>query len=186
MKLNNTLKDQPAEAQVQYETAETRASKAEERHRASRETFRVYREALSAGITQLREEVPRLLPSDGLTALKLAGLEDIEIQQFFQWLRACLAMVDSGSHLYGDLCAIVSTRTLAAPICNLVPTEGFASQGILKAQLHVLWDCNITGYGRCRPTGKPTPGCPKILPRISLNRSSRRKAMFLCTVKATD
>jgi hypothetical protein len=63
--LNNSLNGQFAEAQDRYETAEAQATKAEEKCRVSQETFRVYCEALSAGIAQLREEVPRLLSSYG-------------------------------------------------------------------------------------------------------------------------
>ncbi|PVH35084.1 hypothetical protein PAHAL_7G103000 [Panicum hallii] len=48
-------------AQVRYEMAEARATKAEEKHRISRKNFKAYRASLFAGIAQLREQVPRLL-----------------------------------------------------------------------------------------------------------------------------
>jgi hypothetical protein len=79
-----------------------------------REFFRCYRRAFMTGIGYLREEVPRLLSSYGLTALELPGPADVEIMQFFRWLCSCLSMVESGSHLHWDLCAMVAACALAA------------------------------------------------------------------------
>jgi hypothetical protein len=109
VEINKNLTNQLAEVQVRFETAEARATKAEEKRRVSCKNFKVYHATLSVGMAQLQEEGPRLLSAYGLIAPELAGPEDLEIQQFFKWLRACLAMVDSGSYLYGDLCAIVAT-----------------------------------------------------------------------------
>jgi phosphatidylinositol kinase/protein kinase (PI-3 family) len=47
-------------------------------------------------------------------------------------------MVESGSRLHGDLCAIVAARTLAASVCSLLPGEANSLLGISKAQPHQL------------------------------------------------
>jgi hypothetical protein len=52
-------------------------------------------------------------------------------------------MVDSGSHLYGDLCAIIAARTSATSIYNLLPGKAGVSQVILMALLCTLRDYNF-------------------------------------------
>lgn len=47
-----------------------------------------------------------------LTAQELST-EALDMNQLFDWLRGCLAMLDAGSKLYGDLSAVVAARTLA-------------------------------------------------------------------------
>jgi hypothetical protein len=68
----------------------------------------------------------------------LTGSTEVEIMQFFMWLRSCLAMVESGRRLHLDLCVMVAARTLAALVCGLLPDEASSSAGITKAHLHQL------------------------------------------------
>lgn len=75
----------------------------------------------------------------GLTPPKLP-IEDLDINHFLDWLQACLAMLDTGSKLYGDLSAVVVARTLAASVCSLLPTEAGITPIISKAQLSTLRD----------------------------------------------
>ncbi|RLN28310.1 uncharacterized protein C2845_PM05G15310 [Panicum miliaceum] len=134
------LADKLAEAHVKAEIAEARAAKSESKRQVSRTRFVGYRQALTNGINVMRDEVPWLLSSFGLTASELASPDDLEIHQFFEWLLKCLAMLESASHFYGDLSAIVAARTLAASVYHLLPAKGSGSQGIMKAQLCSLRD----------------------------------------------
>lgn len=70
----------------------------------------------------------------GLTPLGLP-IEDLDVNHFFDWLRAFLVMLDTGSKFYGDLSAVVAARTLAASVCSLLPTEDSSPQAISKTQL---------------------------------------------------
>jgi hypothetical protein len=99
-KLKNKYSDDLAETQVCLDLAEARAVRIMNKFNKSQDNFRRYREALTTGIGYLRDEVPCLLSSHGLTALELPGPKDVEIMQFFHWFRSCLAMVESGSHLH--------------------------------------------------------------------------------------
>jgi hypothetical protein len=66
-------------------------------------------------------------------------------------------MVDSGSCLHGDLCAIIASRSLAASICNLLPTGASSSQGILKSQLRRPAGSQLrVGHRRSCSSGEPS------------------------------
>lgn len=49
-----------------------------------------------------------------------------------------LAMVESGSQLHRDLCAMVVACTLAASVCSLLLSDSSSSTGIMKVHLHQL------------------------------------------------
>ncbi|RLN43305.1 uncharacterized protein C2845_PM01G19650 [Panicum miliaceum] len=127
-----------AAAQVKVELAEAHAKNIEKKWGKSRDFFRRYRQCIIRGIDSLRADVPRMLACHGLAAPALPGSEDLEIGQFFLWLRSCLAMAESGSRLHGDLCAMVSARTMAASICKLLLDEAGDSFGAIKSSLRQL------------------------------------------------
>jgi hypothetical protein len=74
-------------------------------------------------------EMPAFMSAYGFIAPDLL-VEDLVVNQFFDWLCTCLAMLDAGSKFYGDLSAIIAARTLAALVCSLLPSEQDSLQTI--------------------------------------------------------
>ena len=60
--------------------------------------------------------------------------DNISVSEMFQWLRACVAMADSGNP-FSDLSVVVAARTLSATICQLLPSGTGADVAVMKAQL---------------------------------------------------
>lgn len=163
--------------------AEFRAGKIEKKHNKSQELVCRYRRAFTIGIGYLLEEVPCLLSSNGLTTLELLGPTDMEIMQFFRLLRSCLAKVESGSCLHGDLCAMVArvpwlpwfaafclvTRALR-PALRRPPSVSCVSAPLNGPQKKMF----------CR-TGCPL--CQRILPRTS-SKLFKRRGLPSCIMRA--
>ena len=47
--------------------------------------------------------------------------ENIEVSELFRWVRACVAMANSGADFKCKLSATVAARTLSATVCGLLP-----------------------------------------------------------------
>ena len=63
------------------------------------------------------------------------GPDTVGLESFFQWLCACVAMVEAGVHFHEDISAVVAVRTLSAAVYGLFPVEAGAPSGVTKAQL---------------------------------------------------
>jgi hypothetical protein len=80
----------------------------------------------------------------GLSAPDLSPTANsISISELFRWLRACVAMVTSGSRAMGDLSAAVAVRSLSAAICKFIPAEGGVEAAVTKAQLRSMCDLSF-------------------------------------------
>lgn len=99
--------------------------------------YNVLCNALVTAVETMLREMPTFMTAYGLTAPDLST-DRLDMNQFFDWLRTCLAMLDARSKLYGDLSAVVTARTSAASVCNFLPTEADSPQTISKTQLHTL------------------------------------------------
>jgi hypothetical protein len=108
----------------------TELATATKRRQRIKDKFNILRQALGA-VEMVLQEMPSFMSSYGLTAPELA-VDGLDVNQFFNWLQICLAMLDAGSKLYGNLSAIVAARTLAASVCGLLPTESDTAQTISK------------------------------------------------------
>ena len=90
------------------------------------------------------------------------GTDTIGIGSFFQWLRACVAMLDAGAHFHEDISAMVAVRTLSAAVYSLFPSEAGQASVVTKAQLRSLRDSSF------RWPGEETV-CPETLPALAKN-----------------
>ena len=52
--------------------------------------------------------------------------DTIGVDDFFKWLRACIAMLDAGAHFNEDISAVVAVRMLSAEVYSLFPSEAAA------------------------------------------------------------
>jgi hypothetical protein len=127
--------------------------------------------------------VPRILSSYDLTAPELPGPADAEIMQFFRWLRSYLDMVESGSRLHEDLCATGAARTLAASVCGLLPGDTSSLASITKAHLRHLRKRTFEWPSEEDVLPERLSPLPRILPRILLKLSTRRRGLPLCIAK---
>ena len=59
----------------------------------------------------------------GQAILLTEGTDTVGLSSFFQWLRACVAMLDAGAHFHKDISAMVAVRTLSAVVYGLFPSE---------------------------------------------------------------
>ena len=92
----------------------------------------------------------------------LEGTDTIVLGSFFQWLRACVAMLDAGAHFHEDISAMVAVRTLSAAVYSLFPYEAGQASIVTKAQLCSLRDPSF------RWPGEDTVN-PDVLPALAKN-----------------
>jgi len=94
---------------------------------------------------KLQEELPDLLAKYGLVAPDIfpEGTDTVGLESFFQWLCACVAMVEAGVHFHEDISAVVAVRTLSAAVYGLFPAKAGAPGGVTKAQLRSLHGANF-------------------------------------------
>ena len=125
------------------------AEDAESSREVMRTRLRTFKEAIKIGSEKLQEELPDLLAKYGLVAPDIfpEGTETIGLESFFQWLRACVAMVEAGAHFHEDIRVVVTVRTLSAAVYGLFPAEAGATGGVTKAQLRSLRDANFRWPG---------------------------------------
>ena len=126
--------------------------------------LRTFKEAIKTGSEKLQEELPDLLARYGLVAPDMfpEGADSIGLGSFFQWLRACVAMLDAGAHFHEDISAMVAVRTLSAAVYNLFPSEAGQASVVTKAQLRSLRDPSF------RWPGEDTIN-PDALPALAKN-----------------
>jgi len=129
-------KEETVEARLQVDAKKKELEETECKHQAMCPAINAYREAIRAGAEPLQIEVDELLEKLGLVAPDLSpNAPTISISELFRWLRACVAMANSGSWAMGDLSAVVAVRSLSAAICRLLPAGGGADAAFTKAQL---------------------------------------------------
>lgn len=101
--------------------------------------YKSLRKAFEDAIDKILKEMLAFMSYYGLTAPKIPH-QDLDVAAFFDWLRTCLAMLDAGGKLYGDLSVVFAARTLVISLCSLLPIEGIRPPSILKTQLRLLRD----------------------------------------------
>ena len=126
--------------------------------------FHTFKEAIKTGSEKLQEELPDLLARYGLVALDMfpEGTDTVGLGSFFQWLRACVAMLHAGAPFHEDISAMVAVRTLSAAVYGLFPSKAGHTSGVTKAQLRSLHGSSF------RWPGKETV-CPETLPALAKN-----------------
>jgi hypothetical protein len=77
----------------------------------------------------------------------LEGTDTVGLELFFQWLHACVTMVDAGVHFHEDISAVVAVRTLSAAVYGLFPAEASTTGRVTKAQLRSLRDASFRWPG---------------------------------------
>jgi len=133
-----------AEREVRAEdaakAAKLLAEDAAKRRDTMQQRLRTFKEAIKTGSEKLQEELPDLLARYGLVAPDMfpEGADSIGLGSFFQWLRACVAMLDAGAHFHEDISAMVAVRTLSAAVYSLFPSEAGQASVVTKAQLRSL------------------------------------------------
>jgi hypothetical protein len=91
---------------------------------------------LSPLVEPLQEDITKLLERLGLEAPELSSnATHISISELFWWLRAFVAMADSGNRTIGDLSTTVAARSLSVVIYKLLPASTGADAHVMKAQL---------------------------------------------------
>ena len=117
---------------------------------------------MRAGATKLQKGPPDFLKKYGLDAPDVSSEDTVGVDDFFKWLRACIAMLDAGAHFNEDINAVVAVRMLSAAVYSLFPYEAAGASTVTKAQLRCL-----------RDEGFPWPGedaiCPEALPALAKN-----------------
>jgi len=129
-----------------------------------RTRLRTFKEAIKTGSEKLQEELPDLLAKYGLVAPDIfpEGTDTVGLESFFQWLRACVAMVEAGAHFHEDISAVVAVRTLSIAVYGLFPAEAGATGRVTKAQLR-----SLRGPNFCRPGEEAVH--PETLPPLAKN-----------------
>lgn len=86
-------------------------------------------------------------------------------------------MLDARGKLYGDLSAVVATRTLAASVCSLLPDDD--SSAISKVQLKEL--CKEKYVWPSDESMQPDilPGLPKNIAKNFMNTFYKEKGVAL-------
>ena len=100
--------------------------------------FHSFKESVRAGATKLQKELPDFLKKYGLDAPNVSSEDTVRVDDFFKWLRACIAMLDAGAHFNEDISAVVTVRTLSAAVYSLFPSKAVGASTVTKAQLRCL------------------------------------------------
>ncbi|RLN35707.1 hypothetical protein C2845_PM03G26300 [Panicum miliaceum] len=125
--------------------------------------YQALMKAVTKGVEKLYDEIPRYLAAYGLTTLALI-LENLDVDVFFTWLRAYLAILESGSKLYDDMSiVVVAARTLAALVCSLLASEGDDPAVISKAHHRTLRNRDFAWPSEKNVHPKNHPTLPKII-----------------------
>ena len=119
--------------------------------------FHSFKESVRAWATKLQKELPQILKKYGLDAPDVSSRDTIGVDDFFKWLRACIAMLDAGAHFNEDINAVVAVRTLSAAVYSLFPSEAASASIVTKPQLRCL-----------RDEGFPWPGEDAVRPEALL------------------
>ena len=88
----------------------------------------------------LQKELPDILKKYGLDAPDVSSGDTIGVDDFFKWLRACIAVLDAGAHFNEDISVVVVVCTLSTMVYSLFPSEAAGANTVTKAQLHCLRD----------------------------------------------
>ena len=112
---------------------------------------------MRAGATKLQKELPDILKKYGLDAPDVSSGDTVGVDDFFKWLRACIAMLDAGAHFNEDISAVVAVRTLSAAVYGLFPSVATSASTMTKAQLRSLRDEGFAwpGEDAVRPEALP-------------------------------
>jgi hypothetical protein len=89
------LEDQLKKSRVEIVEVKTELATATERRQRIKDKLNVLHQALGTTVETVLREMPSFTSSYGLTALELA-VDSLDVNQFFDWLRICLAMLDAG------------------------------------------------------------------------------------------
>ena len=119
------------------------AETAEEKRNLMRSRLHNYRGAIKAGAIALQQQLPDLMAKYGLSAPDMASGssgETVGLEDFFRWLRTCVAMVEASARFYEDLSAIVAVRTLSATVYGLFPSASGYAGSVTKGQFCSLRD----------------------------------------------
>jgi hypothetical protein len=137
-----TSTKQLEEARGKAQTAKETAKAAEDRCQSAEELVGIFRQAVADWAFPLQVEIHRLLERFSIDAPPLAGEDanSVELIEFFQWLRCCMAMVDCGSQLFGELNADIAARSLMAAVCSLLEAQAGGKAAVSKTKLRTLRD----------------------------------------------
>ena len=91
-------------AEDSAKAAKLLAEDAEKRWALMHKRFHSFKESVRAGATKLQKELPDFLKKYGLDAPDVPSEDTVGVDDFFKWLRACIAMLDT---------VLISTRILA-------------------------------------------------------------------------
>ncbi|RLN07803.1 uncharacterized protein C2845_PM11G17710 [Panicum miliaceum] len=154
---SKNLENQLKKSQTKGTDVKTELTAAQKKCLKMKNKLTLIRGAVANGVEALLNEMPDFMSKYGLTPLELE-VEGLYVNQFFDWLRTCLAMLDDGSKLYGDLSAVVAARTLAASVCSLLPSDANSPPVISKTQLRTLCSdaFNWPSDNAVRPEKLPT------------------------------
>jgi len=136
------------------------ADDAESRRDPMLARLRTFKEAIKTGSAKLQEELPDLLAKYGLVAPDIfpEGTDTVGLESFFQWLRACVAMLDARAHFHEAISVVVTVHTLSAAVYGLFPTEAGQVGVVTKAQIHSLRDAKRLSIQRhCRHWQRISP-----------------------------
>ena len=108
----------------------------------------------------------------------------ITISELFRWLRACVAMADSGSQAVGDLRAAMAVRSLSIAICRLLPAGGGADVAVTKAQLWSMRDASFEWPSPLEVHSDTLPPLPKNIAKNFTATFFRARGRDLARAKA--
>jgi hypothetical protein len=156
--------ERAVKAEDEAKAAKKLAENAESSHEVMRTRLRPFKEAIKIGSKKLQEVLLDILAKYGLVApdIFLEGTDTVVLDSFFQWLHACVAMVDARAHFHEDISTVVTVRTLSAAVYGLFPAEAGATGGVTKAQLRSLRDVNFRWPGQEAVR-------PEMLPALAKN-----------------
>jgi len=133
------------EAQERARVADETAKTSEARRQSAEETVGFFRQAVAKGALLLQCEVHKLLERFGLDASPLAGedVNAVELVEFFCWLWCCVAMIDCGSQLFGELNTGVAARSLMAVVCSLLEAPAGGKAAVSNTRLRSHLDTSV-------------------------------------------
>jgi molecular chaperone GrpE (heat shock protein) len=178
--------DRAVKAEDSAKAAKLLADDAKKQRALMHKCFHSFKESVRAGATKLQKELPDILKKYGLDAPDVSSGDTVGVDDFFKWLRACIATLYAGAHFNEDISAVVAVRTLSAAVYSLFPFEAASASTVMKAQLCCL-----------RDEGFPWPGedavRPEALPALAKNNAKKfmdhffkAKAARSCVAKLNE
>jgi len=146
--------------------------------------FHSFKELVRAGAAKLQKELSGILKKYGLDAPDVSSGDTVGVDDFFKWLRACIATLDAGAHFNEDISAVVAVRMLSVAVYSLFPSEATSASTVTKAQLRCLRDEGFQWPGEAAVRPEALPALAKNIAKNFMDHffKGEGRAIMRCEV----